>query len=123
MGSCLEHGANHNLNKVDEFKSILAATAKCGSLETIALLLKHGALLQGSVAIVIATEAGKEDVVRYLLDQGADVNEIGEKNGTDEREALDMGSALHKAAAKGNKSAANFLLDRGAEIELKEFLG
>ena len=120
---CLEHGANPNLNKVDEFKSILAAAAERGSLEIVALLLKHGAWLRGSGALVMAAEAGKEDLVRYLLDQGADVNEIGDEDDMDEREVLEVGSALHKAAARGNSAVVKLLLDRGAEIELKDAQG
>lgn len=117
---CLEHGANPNLNKVDEFKTILTTAAERGSLETVASLLKHGAWLRGSGALVMTAEAGKEDVFRYLLDQGADVNEIEDEDDTDEREALELRSALHKAAAKGNSTVVKLLLDRGAEVELKD---
>ena len=120
---CLEHGANPNLNKVDEFKSILGAAAESGSVEIVALLLNYDAWVQGSGAIVLAAEAGKIDVVDYLLDHGADVDEVGMEDDTDERETEKMGSALHKAAGKGNYSVMKLLLKRGAKVSLKDGQG
>ena len=39
---CLENGANPNMNKVDYFKSALAAAAESGHIEVVDLLLQHG---------------------------------------------------------------------------------
>ena len=120
---CLENGANPNMNKVDEFKSVLGATAESGHLDTATLLLEHGAWLHDSGAIVLAAEAGKEDMVRFLLEKGADVNEIGVEDPTDPRETEEMGSPLHKAAANGHEGVIQILLERGAKVDLKDAQG
>ncbi|KAJ9643485.1 hypothetical protein H2199_004164 [Coniosporium tulheliwenetii] len=120
---CLQNGANPNLNMVDEFKPGLAATAERGITDMVSLLLEHGAWLKGSGAIVLAAEAGKKDMVRFLLEHGADIDEIGVEDPTDDRETEEMGSALHKAVSAGHKGIVELLIDKGANIKLKDAKG
>ena len=120
---CLEHGAHPNLNRIDERKSILGATAEAGHVETVALLMKHGAWLEGSGAIVLAAEAGKVDMVRFLLDRGADVNEISLGLAMEDRAAANLGSALHRAVAGGREDVVRLLLERGVRKDLKDGRG
>ena len=120
---CLSRGADPNKNLVDEHKSLLAAVAELASLETAKLLVEHGAKVRGSGAIVTAAEEGKSDIVRYLLDEGADINEIGIEHPQDERYKEDMGSALHRAVQGGHENVVRFLIDKGADLILKDPMG
>lgn len=74
---CLQHGADPNRNKVEEYMSVVGATAELGHLEMVQLLLNHGAVLHGSGASVLAGEKGQKDMVKLLLAKGADINEMG----------------------------------------------
>jgi ankyrin repeat protein len=116
---CLENGADPNMHLVDDSKSALAAAAETSSQEMLALLLKHHALLENSGALVVAAEAGRFDNVKYLLDQGADIDEVGLEC-PDSQEMEDMGSALHKATTGGHVEVVKLLLDRGAEMNLRD---
>ena len=120
---CLSHGADPNANLVDEHMSILAAVAEQASVGMARLLLKHGARLRGSGAIVMAAEAGKLEMVSMLLEEGADVNEVGIEHPTDPRFKEDMGTALHRAVAEGHEEVVRFLLEHGAVVSLEDPMG
>ena len=120
---CLDHGADPNRNLVDEHKSTLAAVAELASVEMAELLIQHGAHVKGSGALIMAAEEGKLDVVGLLLDKGADINEIGIEHPTDPRFKEDMGSALHRAIFGNHQEVVTFLLDRGADENLKDVMG
>ncbi len=116
---CLENGADPNMHMVDDSKYALAAAAETSSPEMLALLLKHHALLENSGALVVAAEAGKLNNVKYLLDQGANIDEVGLECPYS-HEMEDMGSALHKAVSGGHVEIVKLLLDRGAWIDLRD---
>ena len=122
---CLHHGANPNLHLVDEHKSLLAAVAELSSVEIARLLIERGgAQVKGSGAIVMAAEEGKLDMVKLLLDKGADVNEVGIEHPTDPRFHEDVGSALHRAVWAGKGEMVRFLLGvEGVDLTLKDGLG
>ncbi|KAL8726819.1 MAG: hypothetical protein Q9181_005916 [Wetmoreana brouardii] len=121
---CLSRGADPNKNLIDEHKSLLAAVAELASVETAKLLVEEGgATVRGSGAIVMAAEEGKLDMVKFLLDHDADINEIGIEHPTDERYKEDMGSALHKAAEGGHEDVDRFLINNGAMLDIKDPLG
>lgn len=120
---CLAHGADPNQNLVDEHKSILAAVAELVSIPIAALLVSHGAQVTGSGAIVVAAEEGKLQMVEYLLENGANIDEIGIEHPSDERYREDMGSALHRAVHGGHEEVVRFLLEKGANVNLKDVMG
>ena len=120
---CLSYSADPNANLVDEHMSILAAVAELASVGMARLLLKHGARLRGSGAIVKAAEAGKLEMVTVLLEEGADVNEIGIEHPTDPRYKEDMGTALHRAVVEGHEEVVRFLLAHGAVVSLEDPMG
>jgi len=120
---CLTHGADPNYNLVDEHMSILASAAEVSSLEMATLLISHGARVQGSGAITMAAEAGKLDMVKFLLENGAEIDEIGIEHPTDPRYREDMRSALHKAVVGVHEGVVGFLLERGADVNLRDVMG
>lgn len=122
---CLQHGANPNLNLVDEHKSLLAAVAELASVDIARLLIERGgATVKGSGAIVMAAEEGKLDMVQLLLEKGADVNEVGIEHPTDPRYHEDVGSALHRAVWGKKEEVVRFLLGvEGVDLRLKDGLG
>lgn len=120
---CLERGADPNKYLVDDHKKTLASVAEFASVEMAALLIRHGAGVNGSGAIVMAAEEGKLDMVKLLLSHGADIDEVGIRNPTDPRFDDMMGSALHRAVHAGHEDVVRFLLDQGADVNLKDVKG
>ncbi len=108
---------------VDDSKYALAATAESSTVEIADLLLQYDAKLQGSGAIVLAAEQGKIEMVKFLLEKGADINEIGLKDFGGDRVTEEGGSALHKAVMQGWEDIVRFLLDKGADINLLDIRG
>ena len=122
---CLSHGVDPNMNSVDRRMSILASVAEFerGSVEMAALLIEHGAKVNGSCAIVMAAEEGKLDMVGLLLEKGAGIDEVGIEHPMDPRYIEDVGSALHRAVVGGHSDIVKFLLEKGANMDLKDGLG
>ncbi|KAK4060549.1 uncharacterized protein Triagg1_10674 [Trichoderma aggressivum f. europaeum] len=103
-----------------EFGNALQASCNLGDLDTVSLLLDHGADVNAvageeyETALRAACSSmrwkGSEDIVRLLLERGADVNAEGGKFGT----------ALRTICAKSPSSSqiemVRLLLDHGANI-------
>ncbi|KAK6436919.1 hypothetical protein LTR95_006886 [Oleoguttula sp. CCFEE 5521] len=88
----LERGARPDVNvKFYGGMSTLAVAALRSDTEMINLLVRHGAVVRGSGAIVVAAREGKLSMVSSLLEAGADVNELGVRY-TDERSVTSMGT-------------------------------
>lgn len=118
---CLSRGADPNKNLAnDEHMSVLAAVAELASLESAKLLVEGGASVKGSGAIVMAAQEGKLNMVKFFLDKGADIDEIGIAHPQDPRFEEDMGTALHRAVGGGNEDVVHFLIDNGADLNRKD---
>ena len=119
----LEKGVDPDQNVVMyASKSALAAAAGHSDQRMVGLLLDHGAVINGSGALIYAAEKGIEENVRYLLTRGADVNEMVPL--TPSRPSLEeMGSALHRAVRNGRVPIVEMLLDAGADVTLKDARG
>jgi ankyrin repeat protein len=87
-----------------------ARAAADGNVRNMRLLQMAGARVnsQGSCCapLLLAASEGRLDAVRYLLDQGADVNARDERGR----------SALTEAAFNGNSSVIKELILRGAQL-------
>ena len=93
------------------------------SLEIIDLLLHSGSTIQESDALHIAAMKGRMDVLRRLIDSGADVNEVGFEYAATEKFAEMAGGALHFAVDGGEIDVVKLLLEKGADWELRDAQG
>lgn len=59
-------------------------------------------------------------IVELLLAHGADINEIGVQGPPGDLCFEDMGSPLHTAIIQGHEDLALFLIDAGADSDLKD---
>lgn len=58
-------------------------------------------------------------MMKFLLDKGAEIKEVGIEHPTDGRYMEDMSSVLHRAARRGHQEVVRFLMDHGADTVLK----
>ncbi|KAL8680468.1 MAG: hypothetical protein Q9186_003366 [Xanthomendoza sp. 1 TL-2023] len=117
----LKHGADPNSGHLmaDSTSAITAAAAQ-GRTDLSELLLQHNAQLSGSGALAAAAEKQQLSMLRWLLDHGADIDEIGVHDYGDRRKKKFEGTALHQAAANGNVEMAKLLVKRGASLNIKD---
>ncbi|KAL8762174.1 MAG: hypothetical protein Q9184_001771 [Pyrenodesmia sp. 2 TL-2023] len=81
--------------------------------------------LQGLGDWRAAGASGNEHLgmVQWLLDHGADLDEIGVRDYGDRRKEKDEGTALHKAMANGDVEMARLPVGYGADLEIKDPMG
>lgn len=104
----LEHGADPNDNECAYHATEL------GQLDTLKLLMKHGVRLSGTNALPRAIDFRDLEMVRQLLDYGADPNEAVQ--GHPSGQPVDSIPALHQAARRWCQGdIATLLLDYGAD--------
>lgn len=108
----LRHGTNINILNERNISALTEVVAT-GELEAARTLLNNGANPDGdeqvpdSRPLLLAAHEGMTEMVRLLLDRGADL-EIEDSIG---------GTALHWASARNQLETVKFLLSRRAEIE------
>lgn len=105
---CLENRASSTRHKsLNGHCNLAFATST--SIEIAELLLAWGARVRGSSALAIASHNRNEALVKFLLKNGADVNEMGVASIDDEPKVKE-GTALH-LIVKGRKGSLQLLLD------------
>jgi ankyrin repeat protein len=94
------------------------------SIPVIKALLDAGAILKGRSALPKAASRGRTEVISYLLDQGASINEIPNNPHIFENK-LEHGvkNALCEAAYCGQSEVVEFLLGRGADATSRDTNG
>lgn len=119
----VENGADPN-NGVRLFGKdrILEVAAQWASIELFSFLLSHGCPLKNSGALQRAALMGRTDMVIYLIEMGAGINEFleGQSPKEDRRQ---RGTALHEAVEGGNLELVRLLLARGADVSLVDSWG
>lgn len=88
------------------------------------MLLDAGAHIKSRSALTVAAEQGRTDVVAYLLDRGADVDEIPDNEDVDyDTKRVGLGNALCEAARAGKAEVVKLLLKRGANRDVRDTWG
>ena len=112
----LSSGANPNVRFFDSLDCLALATrSKSNALELCTMLIEHGAAVKASPALATAARRGHLDVVKYLLQQGAEVNNLSNDRASSAFDFRHNWSALHNAITEGHLDVAVLLLDQGAD--------
>ena len=118
MKLLLERGAGVNVRNGEDGSTALHQAADAGYEAILDLLLAAGAMidktdLEGSIALLYVCMRGEEweashgEIVRRLLEAGANPNKLQPK----------VGTILRAAAVKGRHQAVSLLLQYGAEVD------
>ncbi|KAF4523008.1 hypothetical protein B566_EDAN007438 [Ephemera danica] len=104
-----------NTTREEQLQAYLLSAVTLSDVERVETLLHAGAVISNSPAeefvqipLMVASWGNATDIVRMLLDSGADPNV---------RDTKFRFSALHYAAQNGNIEIAELLLNKGANIE------
>lgn len=114
---CIENDANPNLSHESTTFSSLATAARHASVKVVSLLLKYGAKIISSGTLALATQKGKLDTVKFLLEKGAFVDENCARFITDFDEQDNEGTALH-LFKRGRVDILQYLLESEANRTL-----
>ena len=102
----------------------MAIGAQFASIDIYRLMISYGAAIKGSLALHRACRAGRIDLVQYLLDEGADVNEIPPSDhDLTFMTSYELGPPIHYAADHRQLEIIKFLLDHGADGTLRDSAG
>ncbi len=109
----LKNGANPDLKNTDHTLPLMYATS-FGMTELVELLVKYKAnintvtKIEKITPLILAAMQGKKDIVKILLENGADID----------AQRKDGATALQLALEANQPSIANYLLSRGANPNL-----
>ena len=121
---CLEHGANPNLGMYARVWTALATAAEYGaSVQVVERILRSGVDTNSSDALQTSARKNRVDLMKVLLDNGADIDGIGFEYCVTDWLADEAGSALHFAVDGDSVEAVELLLMKGANTDLKDAKG
>ena len=100
-----------------------AALADTDLPDMTATLLAHGAIVQQTLALHTAARAGHLNVMTFLLDKGADINEVPEVDDRTYGCEDELGTPLHYAVDEKRLDAVKILLGRGADSSIVDRKG
>ncbi len=115
IGFLLSAGADPNVGAFGVDCLALATRSRVNSLKLCAMLIESGADVKKSCALSVAARQGRLDVVRYLLQQGADVNNLSNGRARDVLDLSHNWPPLHTAIEEGYLNVCVLLLDHGAD--------
>ena len=129
----LQHGADPNIRTRRGYTALDYAGYKY-SLEVVKLLVQHGADISSTTAIHNAVlnsvkfppvNPGRLDIVTFLLDCGASINQLELTGGEHERPPITpyTGTPLHRAVESGDSKHVEYLLNRGADRSIQGAMG
>lgn len=103
---------------------VCALIGESPTLEILHLLLRHGWRQRESTTHIAAAELGHMEALRLLVEHGANLEEFGAwwfNPGVIEVDK--WGTALYRAAYKGQRDAVAYLLEKGASVGFKDKKG
>ena len=107
MLQCINAGQNINsraeTNIITAFNTPLEYAVKLQDLNRCKLLVKHGAIISRGI-LALAAYIGCYEIVVFLVNNGANINEIEDN----------IGTPLEGASTRGNSDVYDFLRARGA---------
>jgi len=92
------------------------AVAALGRAEDFRLMLKTASAAERHLALAVAAQYGRVEIVRILLDAGEDPNRYNPVGGHSHC------TPLHQAAGYGTLELVKLLVDRGARVDTKDVL-
>ena len=100
-------GAGVNVRTQQGRTPLMAAAKRNGNADLVRLLLEKGADVKtpGDTTLIQAAQSGDVDIMRLLIENGANVNCVSPRIGE---------TPLYHAAASGNVEAVRLLLAKGA---------
>jgi ankyrin repeat protein len=103
----IEHGADVNVRTQQGRTPLMVAARRNGSADLVRLLLEKGADVKspGDTTLIAAAQSGDIEIMRLLIESGANVNCISPRLGE---------TPLHHAAVSGSVGAVRLLLAKGA---------
>ena len=109
-----------DINSQSYDDTVLEGATYCASLDTIKFLVEYGANVNGgktqySPPLTTAVMFNREDVVKYLIKKGADVNLAGISS-----EGSKNSRPLTEAIQSGYFDMVKLLIDNGASVNYKE---
>ena len=123
----LAHGADPNPYGTKAGSTILDVAAANATPAIFDLLVSHGARLADSDALHSAAgerekRPGRVEMMAHLLDLGFDINAMGRRDYPPSR-CIGRGTSLHAAVHTQQTDRVNFLVQRGANLEIRNTLG
>jgi ankyrin repeat protein len=112
----IDMGVEYGLQEPDETTILFYAIRKNASIEAIEILLEYGIDIReidddGLSAIDVAIKFRREDVIRFCIEKGLDVNETHRKSGI---------TPIILAACFNNTHIAELLIQYGADINAQD---
>src|SRR5579862_6453576 len=97
-------------------RTTLPVVAALGHTEDAARMLASADSRERHLALTLAADFGRVDIVRLLLDAGEDPNRYNPLGGHSHT------TPLHQAAGAGHLDVVRLLVERGARLDLKDVL-
>lgn len=94
----------------------LPVAAALGQTEEARRLLPQANALERHLALSLAADYGRAEIVRLLLDAGEDPNRYNPPGGHSHT------TPLHQAAGAGHEAVVRLLVERGASLDMKDIL-
>jgi hypothetical protein len=117
----LSHGASPNASAPQNARTPVSSACANAPLHIVKLFYAHGAShLDALQCAANSPTEGRLEVLKFLLDDGADVNAVKWAHNEDEYQTwalFGLGTALHYAAEGGYVDRVVLLLSRGADID------